>query len=61
MRSQALTTVEGADQSPLPRLLVALAVHAYLLPDVKCVTVAGDEAAGIERVTPPLLDSHRAV
>jgi len=53
--------VDGCDEGPVPRALVAFTVHVYDLPGVNPLTVTGPVRADFERVTPPLLDVHVAV
>ena len=56
-----ITAADGEDAGPVPRALVALTVHVYLLAVVRCVTVKGDAAPAFVLVAPPLLDLHLAV
>jgi hypothetical protein len=53
--------VDGCDDGPVPRALVAFTVHVYDLPGVSPLTVTGPVRADFDFVTPPLPDVHVAV
>jgi len=55
MRADGQTFIgaDGSDAGPVPRLLVALTLHVYVLPGVRPVTVIGLALPDLVFVTPP--------
>ena len=59
-RRYAVTGAEGKDDCPVPRLLVALTVHVYVLPAVRPATVIGLAVPDLVLATPPFDEVHVA-
>jgi hypothetical protein len=56
-----VTGAEGAEAAPRPLRFRAATVHAYVLPELRSLTLIGDACRVFDRVRPPLLEVHTAL
>jgi hypothetical protein len=56
-----VTGAEGAEAAPRPFRFLAATVQVYVFPELKSLTLIGDECRVFERDRPPLLDVHTAL